>query len=142
MLVEIALVIAYLGIFVGLGLGKSFKKEVKDGKKYLVALQYVILFAALFWFFFSGSETELKYKVVIAAVLIVIHLLLKNDYAVLGLVIGFKPDFLMISLGFLYGFPSGSLLYKENYVEVLKKTIGFLVFAIAGFLLKNYLGLW
>lgn len=138
----IALIIVYLGVFIGFKLSRIAREEIKPGKNYLITLQYILLFAALLWFFFSGSAAELKYKIVIAVVLVAVHLLLKNDYIVLGLVFGFKPDFLMSALVFLYGFPAGSLLYKENYFGVLKKTIVFVVFAVIGFLLKNYLHLW
>ena len=138
MLIEIiALLISYLGVFVGFKLSEIAKEEIVPGKKNLVILLNGLYILALLWFFYSVPVT-LLYKIILAVVLVVVYLLFKKNYSVLGLMFGLNPDFLMASLIFLYGFPAGSLMLKENYVSIIKKTIVYVVFGAIGLIVRNY----
>ncbi len=126
-----ALIISYFGVFTGAALGKIAKQEVIHGKKYLSILQHFLIFAVFFWFFTSHTTSELSTKILIAFALVAVYLITKNNYLVLGIVFGIKPDFVMGSLIFLYGFPAGSLMCGESFPDMIKKTVAYLA---AGFI--------
>lgn len=139
MLVELfALLISYLGVFAGYALSRVAKKEVASGKKFLGFLQNILFLSVLIWFF-SSINISILYRIVLAIVFVLLQIAFKNDYVVLGLVFGLQPTFITSILIFLYGFPKGSLLYKEKLSSIVKKTLIYIVVGIIGLLLRKYL---
>ncbi len=133
----IVLLISYLGVFVGFGLSKIAKEEVVPGKKNLVIFSRVLFLIILFAAFYN-SPLSLLYQRLIIIMTIAVLYYFKSYYGVLGILFSVNPNFIVSSLIFLYGFPEGSLMHKENISSITKKTIGFLIFGLIGLLLRNY----
>ena len=129
MLTEIlALLVSYSGVFAGRFLKDIAKEEVREGKRNIAFLQSLIFIITLMWFFYSISGSIL-YRTGLALLFIVIIYLLKNNYAILGIMFGLLPSFGFSTLVFLYGFPTGSLM-SESHKEVFKKTGIYVVLAV------------
>ena len=124
----LALLISFSGVFIGRLLKDIAKEEVKEGKSNLTLLQSIIFIIILVWFFYS-IQVSILYKIALAILFVVIIYLLKNNYAILGVMFGLLPNFGLSTLIFLYGFPTGSLM-SESHKEVFKKTAVYLVLAV------------
>lgn len=136
MIIEtISLIISYLGIFVGKLLSKIAKEEIIPGKKNLELFQ-TILFTLILVLFFNLVKMNMTAKIIIAAVLVAIELLFRNENALVGLMLGLEPTFLMCAAAFLYGFPTGSLMHRDNYVRIFRKTVIYLIFGLIGLLTR------
>ena len=146
----LASVIAFSGLFMGLLLAHIAKEELKQGKKYFVILQKIILILIMIFL-------NTKYYILIIASILLIFILknyLKKQipeiplyYLIFGIIFFFasrNPAILAIqsSLVFLYGLPTGTLYYKRkltmSIMEILKNTT-FFIPIIALFLLKQLL---
>ncbi len=139
-------VVSYLGLFVGLILALMAKEEMKDGRKYFLFLQKLIL---LLVFVFLLVFINLNYILVllILAFILVYLLRRKNElmyiYIILGVIFYLSSKTLNLfviesSLIFLYGIPTGSLLRKRDEkgtVMGILKNVGFVIVAIVLFLI-------
>ena len=133
----LALIVSYLGVFVGVGLKQIAKKEVETGKKNLILIQFILFVLTIILFFYL-IKTNIWYKLSAAIVLMIIIYITKNNYAVLGAIFGLEPSFLISMLIFLYGFPTGSLT-KDNYIKTAKKTWIYLVLGVICLIIRKYL---
>ena len=124
----LALLVSFSGVFIGRLLKDIAKEEVKEGKSNIALLQSIIFIITLVWFFYSVPGSII-YKAGLAVLFIIIIYLLKNNYAILGIMFGLLPNFGLSSLIFLYGFPTGSLM-NGSYKELSKKTAVYLVLAV------------
>lgn len=134
----LAIIAAYLGVFIGLILAKISKEEVSAGKQNLINLEHLMRLLIIVVFFVI-LQTTIVNKFVIAVILFVIAMFVKKNYYLFGLMLGMNPDFVMSSLILIYGFPFGSLLHKHNYSGILKKTWLFLLFALIGLFVRPYI---
>lgn len=116
-----ALVISFLGLFVGYILAYMAKEELKPGEKYLMLLKNLIfaLIGGLFAYFLLES---ILIGVLLFLVLVFISLKFKIStraiYLLLGVLFFISTNnqnmFLIISLLiFAYGFPTGSLFVSK-----------------------------
>jgi hypothetical protein len=139
MLIEVsALIISWLGVFVGHSLSRIAKEEVKYGEKNLKFLGAALSLAIYLIFFFS-VDLPLIHYIVVALIVIFLDCILKEEYAAFGLMFGLMPDFLMSSIIFIHGFSTGSLMHKDNYKKIVKKTWLYLVLGLAALIARNYL---
>ena len=139
----IALIVSYLGVFIGYGLSKIAKEEVKEGQDNLFYLQIMTSFLIVAWMFYNIFPEKQPIVIIDAIitllVLFFVFLIPKYNYALLGIIFGLNPGFVLGSLIFLYGFPTGSLMYKDNYKKILMKTWPYLVLGLVALLVRNYL---
>jgi hypothetical protein len=133
----LTIIIAYLGIFVGLMLSKIASEEVAAGKKNLIELEHVVRLLVLIGFFLL-INTTLVNKIILFFVVFVVAFFVQKNYYVFGFILGLNPDLIMSSLIFIYGFPRGSLMQGKTYSQVFKKTWLFLVMALLGILVRNF----
>lgn len=139
MLIEIiSLVVSYLGVFIGLGLSRIAKEEIVPGIKNLNILKKVIFGIALIWFF-AFVDMNILYKLIAAALFVILDRYSRTDYPILGLIFGLQPSFVTAVIVFLYGFPTGSLMFKSNPKEVFIKTYIYLIFGAIGFALSKFI---
>jgi len=139
-------VISYLGLFVGFILALMAKEEMKDGRKYFLFLQKVIL---LLVFVFLLVFIDLNYILVLLMLAFIVVYLLKRKnklvyiYILLGVIFHLSSKMLNLfviesSLIFLYGIPTGSLLMKKDKKETLigiLKNVWFFLVAMVLFLI-------
>ncbi len=148
--------IVFLGIGVGISLAYIAPEELKDGKRYFILLQNLLLPLILFFLLFF-YKINLILNVVVSLVLFLLLFFYLNsrknskikyfDYALLGIVfyLSIKDINLFLlesALIFIYGFPTGSLLSnarKKNVLEVILKNISFVVVSLGLFLLFAYI---
>ena len=147
-------IITYLGLGCGIGLAYIAKEELNDGRKYFILSQNIILPLIIFSFLYF-----LKVNLIIDITVSIISFIclyyfnnLKNDnfkknfyyiYLILGIIFFISSknnNFFIVesSLIFLYGFPTGSLIIdvkKNNFFEILLKTISFIFISIVLFLM-------
>jgi len=134
----LSILIAYLGVFVGLGLSRIAKEEVLAGKKNLIVLEHTMRLLIIVLFFLTLDVLWIE-RLVIFIALFVIAMFLKNNYYLFGLMLGMNPTFLMSSLVFIYGFPLGSLLHKKTAKSLFKKTALFILFGLIGLFVNSKL---
>jgi len=141
--------ISYIGLFIGFFLATIAKEEMKQGKKYFLILQKIILISTFLFLLIYLRLNNILTVIVLIAILIP---LLKTEkkidtspyiYMILAVILYLSskiPELLIIesSLIFLYGLPTGSLLTgkkkKESIINILKD-LGFIIVAIGLFLL-------
>jgi len=149
---SIAFIISYLGIGVGIALSYIAKEELKAGKKYFILMQdiifAIIVGVLMISFYFYWYWT-------VPVVLAMFWLSYKFEkqfgpskstwfYPLLGILFfasSFKQTCFLInsSLIFIYGFPTGSLLFnhkEKNYGDLVVRTISFAI-ALVLFILIN-----
>ncbi len=135
----LALIVSYLGVFVGYGLSNIAKEEVKHGQDNLLKLQKLIGVLAAVWIFYSNFPfTNIIIPLVSVLSLISLFYIPKYNYATLGLLFGVNPDFVTSGLLFIYGFPTGSLMFRDDYFKIIKKTWLYLLLGVIGLLIRNY----
>ena len=147
----LAALIAFTGIIAGVFLAFFTKEEMKPGKRYFELLQKALLavIAAVFLYY---SGMQLVFRIAAYSVVILFLALSKNPgngiagsiiYGILGLVLYLgrlnqKSFFIISSLIFLYGLPTGSLnasgMLKKQKLDAVKKALvtgaGFAVVAV------------
>jgi len=133
----LALIVSYFGVFAGFWLSKIAREEVIPGKKNLLLFQKAMFLIILIWFFFF-TNLDIAFKVIAVVIFMILDFGFKMHYAIIGLAFGVEPSFVLASLNLLYGFPTGSLLFKEKISGILKKTIWYLIFAAIGLAIRNY----
>ena len=120
-------IIASLGIFCGVVLGYIAKEELKPGKKYLILLQYVLIAVMIVLMVYFRFEEEIVFLFVAALFFVIYKTRFKKQimpeiYVLFALIFSKAPAAAFIvwsSLIFLYGFPTGSLLYmKKNWIKL------------------------
>jgi hypothetical protein len=141
-------VVSYLGLFVGLALAFIAKEELKDGKKYFIFMQKVILsIVFVFLFVFDG----LSYILVLLLIGCIVVYYLKNylkkkfddvfyNYIILAGVFLFSLKELNLfiiesSLIFLYGLPTGSLYFHKDKKKVAFNMLKNIIFVLVAVVL-------
>src|SRR3989344_2439353 len=123
------ILLAFLGFIAGIILAFLTKEEFKSGKKYFLALKFIIILILSLIFFLKSSLTYSSLIFFIAGILITI--LFKRIYFYFGLAlfISFlltqEFNLLTASLIFIYGLPEGTL--KANYLSYDKNKLGNLI---------------
>ena len=112
----LGIMIIFIGIIIGIILGKITKEELKPGKKYILFFKNVLLAGI----FVVSIAYSLNIIMSIVLVLILIYLLIFkfkfNDiivyasFAFIYFII--SKNILLPVLMFIYGFPTGSLMVK------------------------------
>ncbi|MBN2421148.1 hypothetical protein JXB27_02620 [Candidatus Woesearchaeota archaeon] len=133
-----AILVAYLGVFIGLLLSKIAKEEVSAGKQNLINLEHLLRLLIIIVFFVMLPTTIVN-KFVVAVILFVLAMFVKKNYYLFGLMLGMNPNFIMSSLVLIYGFPFGSLMHNHKYSGILKKTWQFLLFALIGIAVRGFI---
>tara|TARA_Y100000310_G_scaffold209958_1_gene210570 strand:- start:865 stop:1329 length:465 start_codon:yes stop_codon:yes gene_type:complete len=142
----LTLAVAYFGIVGGLILGKIAEEELKEGKKYFVLLQNVLVALALTFMLMFNKLNIIVSSVIGAGVFLFLIYLKKRyeklyipkiAYVLFGIMFYFsskmKSLFILESiLIFLYGLPTGSLDFKKKVVKTL---LGYSPFVILGLVL-------
>jgi len=139
----IAALISFSGLIVGIFIAKMAQEELKDGRKYFVALQKLILVAILFvilYFYNVDLELVIVLSLVFAAI---IHFYFdkipgKTIYPFLAVVFAIsygveKLFFTEAALIFIYGLPTAALLVnfrKKNYWKIVVHHVGFVIVAL------------
>jgi len=136
----ISIIIIALGLLAGYILGKAFKKEIKHGKKYLMALQQGLFTASIFLVMYE-YKTIIHFIWIGALILFLYyyyHKKLSNIlvYALLGALAFISYDYFLPTAGlqFLYGLATGSLNIKKPGL-LLKCGLTYSIIAIGLFLL-------
>jgi hypothetical protein len=150
----LASLISFLGLVVGIILVLLAPEEQKPGTKYFIFLQNLLFISAIALFlFFSGVNALFVFLAVVLFVAGVFKIKTKNYfkkteimYAVLAFV--FFLSLMHINLFiiesvliFLFGMPSGSLLFqrrKKNYYRVVFGNMAFLLIALSLFLVSVF----
>jgi len=136
------LVLAFLGLFIGLLVGYFCKEELKPGMNYLNWLRHLLFIAILIIFFVKNPSWLF---VILIAVIIILFSLSKNRetlyYYVLAVIFFLSWRYngfaMMAPLIFLYGFPLGSMHLYYNIKEKKKQVILKLFYRYAGFLING-----
>ena len=103
-------IIAFLGLIFGIFLGKYTKEELKDGKKYFILLEKVILFVLILFLLYNVSFSFLV--VVFSLLGVLLAHKLNKVYFYLGLTYVLVSDLSISALIFIFGLPYGwNLLY-------------------------------
>ncbi len=111
-------IIAFLGQYIGYLLGYLCDDELKQGKKYFLLLEVLVLIL-LFVFNFS-----LSWLIVIGLLL---SLIIKKEYFYFGVFVGFLSWILI----FIYGLAYGTLKYKKLKVLLLNVLFAFPLFLLS-----------
>lgn len=102
----------YLGIFTAI----LAEEELKDALKYLRVFQNLLVALAIY--ILSYHYIKL-YAIIISLIVLLVMFNFKSIrrdlwiYPILGIAVGINPSLIMVTLAFLYGFPSGSILYEK-----------------------------
>jgi len=127
-------IIAGLGIFCGKFLGRAAKEELKQGKKYFIYFKEVciILFLSILFIIIFINYQAAAFIYLLALVLIIFFLYFANkdllvneinhnyiNYVIFAFILfasigNQKLFFITAALIFIYGFPTGSLLFHEK----------------------------
>jgi len=143
-------IIVFFGLIIGIILAYIAKEELKDGKKYFILLQNILL-AIIFFFCLFFYKTNLILTIAISlAVFFSLYFYLNTekrqriryiDYGLLGIFFYYASKnlnlfLLQSALIFIYGFPTGSLLInikKKNFLEIILKNISFIIISLVLF---------
>lgn len=146
---SLAAIISYMGLFIGFFLAIIAKEELREGKKYFIYLQKIILLLIFVFLLIYLRLNNILTVIVLIAILIP---LLKTEktlntspyiYPILAVILYLSSKTLNLfiiesSLIFLYGLPTGSLLTgkkkKESIINILAN-IPFILIAIILFLI-------
>lgn len=129
-------ILALLGLIAGTILGRIANDEIKPGRKYLDLLQRITSIAIVIGIALELSQSLSTYLIVSFIAGLAISLFLRIKYLALGIAVFASALiqsqlFLFICLAtFLYGLPTGSLIYKRISKEIFIRSILFLVPAI------------
>ncbi|MDP7141108.1 MAG: hypothetical protein QF362_02790 [Candidatus Woesearchaeota archaeon] len=141
----LTLAVAYFGIVGGLILGKIAEEELKEGRKYFLLLQNILVTLALtFMLTFNKLNIILSSFIGIVVFLCLIYFrkryekyVPKITYVLFGFIFYFSSKmqelFIIESIViFLYGLPTGSLDFKKKIVKIL---LGYSPFVMIGLVL-------
>ncbi|MCP3682492.1 MAG: hypothetical protein GY861_07355 [bacterium] len=142
--------IAFLGLIAGTIIAIFTQEELPTGRKYFFLLQKLIL-AAIAVLFVNVFDIHIALKVILYA--IIIGLLAvgvpKSQflYPALGIILFFASKSSLFTIEalliFLYGFPTGSLLFKKKgnkilgVLKIALQHISFVIIAIALYVLTK-----
>lgn len=146
--------IVFLGLGVGIALAYIAPEEMKDGKKYFIWMQNVILSLVLFFLLYFYRFNLMLNLIISLALFFSLFFYLNHkkkqtiryvDYAFLGIMFYLSAKntnlfLLLSSLMFIYGLPTGSLLInikKKNVFEVILNNVSFVVISLVLFLLLS-----
>ncbi|MFH1770751.1 MAG: hypothetical protein ABH828_04295 [archaeon] len=139
-------IICFLGLFVGLIIGKYTKEELKEGRKYFLMLMKALFILIVFYSFYDLGVWWLGLIFLVLFSLVMFSMekfFYRTSYAVSAVLLVFS--FFNLSsiipyLVFFYSFPAGTLVYyetKKNRVsETLKKYYLFLVVIVVLFAVR------
>ncbi len=155
MILLISSLICYLGIFCGVAVGKIAEEELKDGKRYFVWIEDIILGGIVF-FILAFVSRNILISIVTGVIGIVIlrmakiNLITKTVVVYISLagvhLFGYStflkhPDLFtypaLVTLIFLYGFPAGSILLQKkiSLVKIGLYAFPYLVISIIGLMI-------
>jgi len=151
----LASLISFFGLILGIILILIALEEQKPGKKYFIYLQNLFFILAIFFYLFY-LKINLFIVFLIISLLIIYFLKIKikdnfkksqNMYVFLAIIFFFSLKdgnlFLIEAvLIFLFGVPTGSLLFdkkKKNYFKVVLRNAVFLVVGCGLFLISNFI---
>lgn len=106
------IIVAFIGLIIGLIIGRHTQEEVKPGREYLEWLRRAFLIAVII-ILLSYSWMH-PWMIVIG---FVIGYFIRRSYLYLGIALASALSLkilLLPALTFLYGFPYGSLMYEKN----------------------------
>lgn len=137
---------SFLGLIIGITLAYIAREELKDGKKYFIILQKVVLGLIFNFYYFKLNIFLLIFFLMISLLLIYLYIeKLKTYYiypilAILFFLSSKNIELFKIQafLIFLYGLPTATLLTKvtkRNYFDIVLKHISFIIIALLLFLL-------
>lgn len=120
----LALILSFSGVFVGMFLGYIAKEELKPGKRYFIWIQNIILILAAIFVLYSFHLNIILF--ILIGLIITLGIIYFKPKAILGYLFLAILFFLSMrntslfmltsSFIFLYGFPTGSLIFaKKNY---------------------------
>jgi len=141
-------IIAAIGLICGYFIAKIAKEELKEGRKYFIFLKRILL-ALILFFLLLGFEVYILLSLIVSVLFLFFilyffkNIVKKNVliYLILALVFFFsvKTKFFLIisSLIFIYGFPTGSLMFyqKKKEMALARPLIVFLIIAILLYLI-------
>lgn len=132
------LVIAFLGLFVGLLIGYFSKEELKPGYQYINAFRHLIFAAIIILFFIYNPDWV--FAIIIGAIIIAFSLHKRREtlyYYFLSLIFFLSWRYeglgVVAPLIFLYGVPLGSIYLLNHAKEKKKQVILGAVYKYAGF---------
>lgn len=107
--------LALFGLFFGIIISHYTQEELKDGKKYFMILEFIILIVLFF------LTTRYNINTIFLALGIIIGFLVRNPYLFFGILLGSVANlnFLYSGLIFVYGLADGSLWFinkSKNYL--------------------------
>jgi len=149
----LVLIVSFLGIFIGSFLAINTKEELKQGKKYFILLQKILL-TLIFGFLLSFYELQLNAVLFISLVFLVFLLFIEPNQpsvhialAIILVLTSCSTGVFLVeaSLIFLYGLPTGTLLTQSMIKEkksriiwnLFKNFIWFVVIAISLYYLNS-----
>ncbi len=141
-------IVSFLGLILGIILAYIAKEELKQGKKYFIFLQKVIL-TLIFFFIFYYLKLNIFFIIILSLIFFILIYLYNEKiktyyiYPFLAILFYFSSKNVELFkiqafLIFLYGFPTGSLLTKvkkRNYLEIFIKHISFIIISLILFLI-------
>jgi len=129
-------ILALLGLTAGVVLGRIASDEIKPGKKYFDLLQRIASIAIVIGIALELSQSLSTYLIASFIAGLAVSLFLRIRYLALGIAVFASASiqsqlFLFICLAtFLYGLPTGSLIYKRISKGILIRSLLFLIPAI------------
>ncbi|MFH1839706.1 MAG: hypothetical protein ABH849_00985 [Nanoarchaeota archaeon] len=112
MLIEI--IIAFLGLVIGLLLARFTKEELKQGEKYFIWIKRTVLIILVTFLFYLALPNYLTTVIFFIAGLIVAYFF-KKEYFYFGLALFSTLNIFAVVLIFLFGLPYGSSLFSKKY---------------------------
>ena len=113
----ISVIIAcFLSVYLGIFTAILAEEELKDALKYLRVFQNLLITLTSYVLFYPYIKL---YAILVSIAVLLVMFNFKSIrrdlwiYPILGIVIGVNSSIMMVTLVFLYGFPSGSILYEK-----------------------------
>jgi uncharacterized membrane protein YoaK (UPF0700 family) len=136
------LIIAFLGLFIGLLIGYLTKEELKPGFDYLNQLMFLILAAIIVIFF--AKNWSILFVLLIAATMLAFSFSRHREtlyYYALAVIFflswRYNGFMLLAPLIFLYGLPLGSIYVHNHIKEKKEKVVLGALYKYAGFLING-----
>src|SRR3989344_8928396 len=115
-------IISIIGLFIGWIIANYTKEELKQGEKYFIILQFIVLVSL----FFITLEQNINILFLIIA--IIMGVLIRNPFVYFGVALVPLSSFLSIMLIFIYGIAEGSINYITK--DIKKLIINVILFII------------
>lgn len=134
--------IAFLGLVAGFILGKYTKEELKDGKKYFILLERLILFILIVFMLYRVDFSLLVVFCFFVGMLFFYKL--DKSYFYLGMLmvlsLFLSKDFLMnvTFLIFVFGLPYGSIFYQKKKIKEITWNLIYFAIPLILLLVNNY----